>query len=426
MPLPINYPTALDAFANPSETTYADDSGYYLDEVITQIQDLIEILEARVGAAAASTDLLNSLRIHDGTNKSVWLPTTALSMFNPIPNSGFNVWQDGATFTSIADGTWGPDGWIYGKSGGGVHDLLRSTDVPTVVAGNQQANYSCHLDVTTADASIGASECYFIGTRIEGFNFLPLHQKQWTLRFWVKGSKTGVHYVAARNSGPTPDRSCVIPYTINVADTWEEKQITFPASPSAGTWNLTTGRGLELGWILAAGSNFHTTAGAWQTGNLLCASDQVNEMDSVSNNFRIALVGRPTLGTNGLLPFTPDAALEEYRCKRYNEVFGGSGANEGFGMFQWYGTTTALGIVNMVPKRATPSLGISASGDFDLLSSVGAAIAVTSGPTTILAGSPHKFFVAATASTATATAGQATALIAHNTSARLKLTARVP
>src|SRR5688572_10203701 len=264
-----------------------------LNEMIDHIQDL----EDAVGIDAASTDLLDYVRLHDGTDAGLFVPAASLLGLNPIPNAAFDLWQDGATFTGIADGTWGPDGWIYSKAGAVVHDLLRSTDVPTVAQASK-ANYSLHLDVTTADASIAAGDFAAIATRIEGYNWKRLAEKEWSIRVWVKAAKTGVHYVYARNSGS--DSSCVIAYTIRAADTWEEKQVTFPASPSAGTWNYTNGRGLELGWCLMAGSTFQTTAGAWQTGDFKCASDQVNELDNVANNFRIALVGRPTLGPNAL------------------------------------------------------------------------------------------------------------------------------
>lgn len=312
----------------------------------------IMALADMIGVTPAAADLLDYVRLGDASSKGLWVPASSVVGLNPLVNGGFTVWQDGATFTSIADGTWGPDNWIYGKAGAVVHDLLRSTDVPTV-AQAQRVSYSCQLDVTTADAALAAGDYATLATRIEGSNWARFDQKAWSIRFWVKAAKTGVHYVYARNSGS--DRSCVIAYTVNVADTWEEKQVAFPASPAAGTWDFTNGRGLELGWTLAAGSTFQTTAGAWQTGDFKAASDQVNELDNAANNFRIAMVGRPTLGPNAVPYVSADPGLEEWRCKRYNELLGGVSLYP-YGDGHNSSTTQAEVTVPVAPKRSTSSI----------------------------------------------------------------------
>lgn len=336
------FPVAIDSLPRPSSNTKRNaGGGLNLSTVIDNISDAIEALE----------------------NVEAGEPT-----LNPIVNAALDLWQDGTSFASIADGTWGPDGFIYNKSGAVVHDLLRSTDVPTV-AQAQKANYSLHLDVTTADASIAAGDFCTIATRIEGFRWKRFDQKVWSIGFWVKAAKTGVHYIYARNSGN--DRSCVMPITVLAADTWEYKTVTFPANPSAGTWDYTNGRGLELGWTLAAGSTFQTTAGAWQTGNYKAASDQVNELDNTANNFRIALIGPPTVGPVAA-PFRPvDAAIEELRASRYNEVLNAASPviTNPFANGFWSGTggaaaDTANGTLTYRPKRAAPTITLSAAGDF--------------------------------------------------------------
>lgn len=426
-PVP-NYPASLDSLPDPTSATYEDDDGFEIDLLLQKQNAILEALESAVGTTPGASDLLTYLRLYDGTSKGLYVPAASLLGLNPILNASFDIWQDGATFTSIADGVWGPDGWLYVKIGAGVHDLLRSTDVPTV-AQAQRVTYSLQLDVTTVDASIAAGDVYVICTRIEGYNFKRLDQKAWALRFWVKAAKTGVHYVSAANSAG--DRSCVVAYTVNVADTWEEKQVAFPANPSAGTWDFANGRGLQIGWCLAAGSTFQTTAGAWQTGNFFCASDQVNELDNTVNNFRIALVGRPTLGTNAL-PFQPvDIQTEVLRARRYNEPLGGVAGADPIGAGAWYAATTGWAVVDMVAKRANPVLAISASGDFQALTATGGVAAVTTGPAlaTFLGGAGttlSKFIASWTCSGATATAGQGTALLSANTNARFKLTSRIP
>jgi hypothetical protein len=141
------------------------------------------------------------------------------------------------------------------------------------------------VDCTTADASISAGDYTFVDHRVEGYNWLPLTQRIVTLSFWVKGTKTGIHCVSLINSGA--DRSCVKEFTINTTATWEKKTLTFPVSPSAGTWDYTTGIGIYIRFALAAGSTFQTTADAYQTGNFFATSNQVNATDDTANDFRL-------------------------------------------------------------------------------------------------------------------------------------------
>lgn len=49
MSLPLNWPSALDALANPSPTQKRNDPGFELDLVVARIHDLLELMEARFG-----------------------------------------------------------------------------------------------------------------------------------------------------------------------------------------------------------------------------------------------------------------------------------------------------------------------------------------------------------------------------------------
>lgn len=341
---------------------------------------------------------------------------------NPIVNGGFNIWQDGTSFSSIADGTWGPDNWVYGKVGAVVHDLLRSTDVPAVAANAALANYSLQLDVTTVDSSIAAGDYCTIATRIEGFNWLPYARRAFSLSFWVKAAKTGTHCVYFKNSGN--NRTYVAEYTVSVADTWEYKTITVSASPSAGTWDYTNGRGLEIGWTLSCGSTFQTTAGAWQTGDFKGTSSQVNETDNTANNFRIAMpmlvrgeVAAPFVG----LPH----ALENLRACRYYEAFGGDAIAEVMGgMGQAISTVNAVIPFSYVEKRAVPTVTVSAATDFVLHDKDNNTIELTAH--SALVPSTTTYLALATVASGLV-AGNASYISADATgSARIKVAARIP
>jgi hypothetical protein len=350
------------------------------------------------------------------------VPAEALGP-NLIIDGGLSQWPDGTTFTGIADSTWGPAGLIYRKAGAVVHDLLRSTDVPAVAALNPGPNYSCQLDVTTADASIAAGDYSLIATRIEGYNWKQfLSGRQFTVPFWVKAAKTGIHYVFARNSGN--DRSCVMPYTIAAANTWEYHSVTFPSSPPDGTWDYTTGRGIEIGWTLSCGSTYQTTSGSWQTGNFYAASDQVNETDDAANNFRIALLGPPTAGAWAApfvaLPF----GLEELRVQRYVRIWAYPGTGE-IALGQMYSTTQAICQLPLsCGMRSTVTVTPSNVAHFALSVAtfgLGNVSALATYPST-----PQIVALNITTNTGVFVAGNATMLLAQNASASLSASSRIP
>jgi hypothetical protein len=197
---------------------------------------------------------------------------------NYFINGDMRLAQRNTSFSAIANGAYSLDRWVYQKSGAMVHTLSQGTDTPTFAQAEHGFRNSLVATLTTPDTSIGAAESCRIEQRIEGYNYQFLAQKTFTVSFWVKATLAGVYCVAARNSGA--DRSCVQEYTINATNTWEYKTITFPATPTTGTWNYTNGNGLTLAWVLAAGSDFQTTAGAWQTGNFFKTSNQVNGVNT--------------------------------------------------------------------------------------------------------------------------------------------------
>lgn len=391
-----DFPAGIPSLGRPTPTTKRNaGAGLNLSTVIDKISDNVEAIAA-VEAGLAGP--------------------------NVFVDPAINVWVDGTTFTSIADGTWGPAGLIYRKAGAVVHDLLRSTDVPAVAATNPLANYSCHLDVTTADSSIAAGDFAVLATRIEGYDWKRhLDQRIFSFGFWVKAAKTGIHCVYARNSGN--DRSCVIEYTVIAANTWEYKEVTFPAAPSAGTWNYTNGRGIEIGWTQHAGSTFQTTAGAWQAGDFYATANQVNESDNTANNFRIALLGPPTAGAFAA-PFAAlPISLEDFRTRRYNEVIGGV-SNGLFGSGFINSTSTAEIAVSLTPKRATPTVAVVGTiGNLLVATSGSAFTALTS--LSNIGGPDRAYWLRATVAGTPFTLGQGAALT--NTAAEsIKFSSRIP
>ena len=281
------------------------------------------------------------------------LVQTIPNPLDPLINGTFLIWQRGTSFVSPASGAYTADRWAYYKVGAAVHTVSRSTDVPTVAQAGILIPYSALIDCTTVDSSIAAGDYTFYEQRMEGYNWLYLAQRQFTVSFWTKATKTGIYCFSIRNS--VADRSYVAEYTINAADTWEYKTITIPASPSAGTWNYTNSVGAFFTWALACGSTLQTTAGTWQTGNYITTANQVNATDSTANNFYLTGVNVAPGAAAAVLTI-PDYGSELIRCMRYYELQGGA-------VNSIYFINTASGVEDFyanafwqVEKRAIPTV----------------------------------------------------------------------
>jgi hypothetical protein len=174
---------------------------------------------------------------------------------------------------------------------------------------------------------VGAGDYCMVQQRIEGRRAKRLLQRGFTLSFWVKDTITGPHAVSFTNGGA--DRSYIAEYVVTQADTWELHTVHVPASPAGGTWDYDTGIGLRVAFTLMAGSTYQTTPGAWQTGAFFNTARTVNSVSSTSNNFKLAMVGRMSLGGIAL-PFAPHDN-EEMLTRRYYEILTAPTTNHSFG-----------------------------------------------------------------------------------------------
>ena len=201
-------------------------------------------------------------------------------MKNRIINGGMDISQRGTSFAAANSYTL--DRWFCSNVSDASATVTQSTDVP---AGSEfQSSIRAYVD--TADTSISSTQRAAFSQSIEGYNVRDLIGRTFTVSFWVRSTKTGIHCVAFRNS--ISDRSYVTEYTINISNTWEYKTITIIGGLiTSGTWNWTNGLGCSVSWFLTAGSSFQTTPGSWQTGNFMSTANQVNCLDTVGNIFAI-------------------------------------------------------------------------------------------------------------------------------------------
>lgn len=235
---------------------------------------------------------------------------------NLLINPQCLIAQEGTSFAAMASGDYVLDGFKYIKSGAMVHTGSQASDNPAASNRLYNGTKAVKLDCTTADASIAAGDYCSLMCFVEGYDAPRCYELPFVLTFWHKHTKTGTYCVAVRNSGN--DRSVVKEYTQSTADTWEKTTLIFAASPTAGTWDFTNGIGLQISFALACGSTYQTTADAWQTGNYLATSSQVNGCDSTSNNFLLTDVALYP-GSRDLGFYAPDFSEQVSRCQRYFE-----------------------------------------------------------------------------------------------------------
>lgn len=281
---------------------------------------------------------------------------------NKIINGKMDFSRRAASFAAIATGAYSLDRFIYVNTSAAVATI--SQDTASVPATNEFQNALKYI-ITTADAAIAAGDAALISQRIEGYNVRDLIGRDLTVSFWVRSAKTGTHCVALRNS--VNDRSHVKEYTINVANTWEYKTLTVPAGLiTAGTWNWTTGLGLEVGFVLAAGATYQTAKDAWQVGNFLATANQVNCLDTIGNIFAITGV-QLEVGAQAT-PFEHRHYTTELSlCERYAPIYAATAAgNDDIAL----GLTTGAssGVVSYqfnVQPRIAPT-GVTLAGLFSL------------------------------------------------------------
>ena len=206
---------------------------------------------------------------------------------NIVINGAMNVAQRGTSTSSYtADGYSVCDRWMYRVSGLGTWTISQDSTTP-----NGFGN-STKWDCTTADASPAVGDTLMLSQRLEGQDLQQLKKglsdaENVTLSFYVNSVKTGTYIVELYDVDNT--RHISKSYTINVANTWEYKTITFEGDTS-GAFGNDNARSLDINFWLGSGTNFTsgTLATSWASvTSANRAVGQVNLGDSTDNNFFI-------------------------------------------------------------------------------------------------------------------------------------------
>jgi len=306
-----------------------------------------------VTAAKIAANSVDSAELVDGAVDDSHMASIS-GRRNIIINGAMNFWQRATSF-SVSDNIYTADRFLTEFSGLGAFTISRSTDAPNGFG------YSYKIDCTTADASPSAGDMLQIFNLIEGYDAQGVKKgtsdaRTLTLSMWVKSNKTGNMQVNLRDAN---SRMCGGTYTINSADTWEYKTITYAADTSGAIANDNTTE-LRLEMPVGSGSTWNSGSvpTAWETtaNGDRNAGGTINLADSTSNYLNI---------TGIQLELGSTATDFEYRsygeelalCQRYYQILVDGGADKAIGVgFYWSSNEVDYTHRFVTDMRASPTL----------------------------------------------------------------------
>ena len=244
---------------------------------------------------------------------------------NGIVNGALLVWQDGTSFTSVANATYIADNLKYLKVATAVHDAARVADSTSAAAPGMVFDRA-RLTLTTAQASMAAGDYCALRMYVEGYQWRRYKADQFTLQFLVKLPLAGTYCYSIQNSAA--DYSYVGELAYATANTDQLITVTVP-TPPAGTWLFDGGIGAQLSIVLASGTTYGSGVVGWQTGNHLATVNQVNSLNvATTSTYELALmridagpVARPWSVTDF------DHGITLAKCQAYYRILGGDAAN---------------------------------------------------------------------------------------------------
>lgn len=276
-----------------------------------------------------------------------------LGMRNRIINGAMVIDQRnaGASITP-ANGQYSVDRWQCASTAASKFTAQQNAGAVTPPAG-----FVNYIGLTSTSAySVISTDSLIVLQRIEGQNISDL---AWgtssaatiTLSFWVRSSLTGLFSGSLSNSAA--NRAYTFTYTINSANTWEQKFITIVGDTS-GTWLTTNGIGIGLAFNLGTGSSYLGTAGVWNAGTAFGVTGQVNIVGTSGATFYITgvqLEKGSTATSFDYRPYGTELAL----CQRYYfKHQGATGTRFGTG-FNSTTTNAVAWVPFMTPMRSAPS-----------------------------------------------------------------------
>ena len=183
------------------------------------------------------------------------------------------------------------------------------------------AGFKNYLGITSLSAySVTTGDNFSIQQKIEGYNVADLDygsasSATTTLSFWVRSSLTGTFGGVFGNEAA--NRCYIFSYTINSANTWEQKTITVTGD-TTGTWLTTNGNGLDVRFNFGSGSDKLSTAGSWGSTFYNSVTGQTSVVGTNGATFYITGVQLEKGSTATSFDYRP-IGTELALCQRYYE-----------------------------------------------------------------------------------------------------------
>jgi hypothetical protein len=279
---------------------------------------------------------------------------------NLIINGAMQIAQRNTSVTGIStSGYYTADRWLLGLSSAGTWTMNVDSSGPANTEFRNSANVVC----TTADSSLSASYQFRLEQRFEGQNVQGIKKgtsaaESLTVSFYVKSSNTGTYICELRDFDS--DRQISKSYTIDAANTWEKKSLTFPPD-TTGQFDNDNATSLELNFWLAAGTTFTSgtlNSSAW--ASITNANRVVNQLNlaNLSGNYWAVTGVQLETGTVAT-PFEMRSVGQELAlCQRYYyKIITREAASECLVGAAFVETSTrAIGFVNFpVTMRTAPT-----------------------------------------------------------------------
>ena len=319
-----------------------------------------------------STLKVDAIRHNSSTSDAITLAndgtctatiTNNLSNRNLIINGAMQVAQRGDVTGANSSGYKALDRFRHTISIG-TWSISQSTDSPDGFANSMK------MDCTTAEASPSSASALAFVQKIEGQNLQHLKKGtsgalNVTVSFHIKCTKTGTAVVNLIDEDNT--RMIGQQFTINSADTWEKKTLTF-AGDTSGVLGNDANSSLRLEIWLDAGSSYKSGSvqSSWATlttANYF-AGGTLNLGDNTSNDVFITGV-QLEVGDTATDFEHRSFGQELVLCQRYYHNYkGDNGDSIGIPGTVWGPSTVTFFVQHPVTMRSNPSIEGSGNARF--------------------------------------------------------------
>jgi hypothetical protein len=324
----------------------------YTDGVSSALQTQID-----AKAPTASPTFTGTTTVAD------FVPATPLSHRNMIINGGMIIDQrNSGSAVSPSNSAYTIDRLQTYQAGGGAFSVQQQSSIVPV-----GFSHSAKINVDTIDSSIASGDYYMLTYNFEGYDTAHLefgnsNAKTVTLSFYVRSSINGTFSGSITNNAG--DRSYPFEYTINSANTWERKTITFQGDQT-GTWpGAVNTKSIKIRLAFAMGSTYTASVNSWGAGDKYASPNQVNLMATQNNTFYITGL-QLELGSVAT-PFEHRSYGEELtRCQRYYKRFNYSSGNRPVAIGIGKGSSKIVADLTLpVTMRSQPSTAVSSYTHF--------------------------------------------------------------